>query len=89
MVKISDNISAHKVKAYFYVALKLPAKIKRDTGKQTADEAAIRALMLKYPDKVGAVGEQILLHRRGGEKSEKVSVQRVGARGGRGGGWGL
>jgi len=81
VVKISDNISAHKVKAYFYVALKLPAKIKRDTGKQTADEAAIRALMLKYPDKVGAVGEQILLHRRAKKISEFVSETRVDADG--------
>ena len=80
-VKVSDNISAHKLKAYFYQTLKLPVRVKRGTGKQTADETAVRALMLKHPAKIGALGEQVLLHRRAKKVSEFLSDTRIDADG--------
>ena len=61
------SLSSKKVQQYLYGVLKLPKRTKK--GKDTADEAALQDLRLKYPDQGGPVIDAILEFR----KFEKLS----------------
>jgi len=58
------SLSGAKVKAYLYEDLKLPKQKRYRANKkektETSDELAIRTLMLRFPEKVGIVGEKLL-----------------------------
>ncbi len=61
------KISPKKLMDYFYNDLRLPQQTrKRGKGERTAsvDEVAVRTLMLKFPDKIGKVGEAYLRSQR-------------------------
>jgi DNA polymerase len=57
-------LSGARVKAYLYEDLKLPRQKRYRAAKgektDTSDELAIRTLILRYPDKLGIIGEKIL-----------------------------
>jgi len=63
------TLSSTKIKKYLYEDLKLPKQIKRrGFGKtETADEVAIRHLILQYPHKLKEVGGCIINARRAGK----------------------
>lgn len=64
------NLSSKKVQKYLYEDLKLPRQMrKRSLGEKTptADETAIRTLMLKFPEKFAPLGTRILRCQRLGK----------------------
>lgn len=64
------NLSSKKVQKYLYEDLKLPKQMrKRSLGEKTptADETAIRTLMLKFPEKFAPLGARILRCQRLGK----------------------
>ncbi|MCH7759816.1 hypothetical protein IIA15_00220, partial [candidate division TA06 bacterium] len=58
------DLSSKRVQKFLYETLKIPKVISRKTGKATADEVAIRRLVLRHPKKAKIPGELILEHRR-------------------------
>ncbi len=57
------SLSPKKVAAYLYDDLGLPAQLRRRTGGErtaSADEVAVRTLMLKFPNKLSVIGQEIL-----------------------------
>ena len=68
-------ISSVKLQTYLYQTLKLPKRISRQTGRVTANEVAIRALMMRYPEKVGKAGALVLEHREQSKLAEFVSPE--------------
>lgn len=75
------SLSSKKVQTYLYETLGLPRRINRDTGRATADEVAVRALMLKYPNRMERVGGLILQHRRTKKLLEFLGEARLDADG--------
>ena len=64
------NLSSKKVQEYLYTDLRLPKQMrKRGPGEKTtsADEVAIRTLMLKFPERLGTVGKLMLRCQRLGK----------------------
>ncbi len=64
------NLSSKKVQTYLYEDLRLPMQMrKRGPGEKTssADETAIRTLMLKFPEKLNTVGPKLLRCQRLGK----------------------
>lgn len=58
------GLSPIKLKRFMYETLRLPQQKSRSTGNVTTDEAAIRKLMRRYPEKFGQAGQEILNFRR-------------------------
>lgn len=76
-----SSLSNDKVKHYLYEVLGLPVQERQRKGKgeksSSADELAVRKLMLKYPGKLQATGDLILEHKRKGKLREFYAEDRV------------
>lgn len=62
-----SGISTKRLKEYLYETLRLPKQYAKNTKKErtvSTNEVALRKLMLRFPDKLRAVGELILEFRR-------------------------
>jgi len=79
------TLSPVKLKHYLYTVLGLPEQLRarKSRGEKTAsaDELAVRKLMLKYPTVLNTTGELILQHKRKAKLTEFYHENRVDADG--------
>jgi uracil-DNA glycosylase family 4 len=74
------TLSSKKVADYLYTDLNLPEQTRRRSGgvkSVTADEVAVRTLMLKFPHQLGVIGQEILDVKRTQKLIEFVSEGRL------------
>lgn len=75
------GLSSKKVQAYLYETLRLPKRINRQTQRATADETAIRGLMLRFPAKLAEAGALILRISKAKKHSEFFADKLISADG--------